>query len=450
MLLAIAFVFILAALAVVIGLVPNIRKDHAKLFLTAGIPLVISYAFFIMLFSTPDEYTFIHRIFDNRTTGLLDVPAQLPEVYSFDMGYSFIHGWFSEPFDYDTTRQTDFAISGTSVIPFLLPAAIMDIGKALGINGFVMLYVCRLVNGSIFLVAGWWALNRLPFGKTFALVFLLNPLLIQQEIAPSYDSLNNIACICFISEFLYVKAKPKNSGLPVIDVALLLFFIFLIATTKIAYVPFAIFCALLIPVIKRRELRITAIVCVVLICIALPVLIATVPALQKAASSVLGAQLLNAFPSAIATLQVTGVFHLLQFMGGNLGWPYMNDVGTAATAMIPFVWILYTILYVLAFFACSDNEKVLPVASRIVLIVISIFIGIAAYSAISGGTAGAIKWFQSRYLLMPAFCGAFALMPTKHVAISKRLECIQPWIFAMVGMLLALASICAVMIRFYW
>ncbi len=446
--LAFAIVFVIAALFFMIALFTKCKSDHAQLFLIVGIPLIIGYSIFMMPFALPDEYTHINRIFDNRMSETLLVPSQLPLEYSWDHEYSKVGKWITTPFDYSNLRETEFSVSGTSWICYLIPSLIVDIGRFFNINGFLMIYITRLVNGCLFLIAGWWSIKRLPFGKLFALVFLLNPMLIQQQASVSYDCITNIGVICFSAQLLYMLHQ-KSNVFSITNILCLIGFIALIAISKYVYLVLTLSAFLLISKIPNRYIKIMASIASILLFIAAIFIAMNTSAYQQIALY-FRAGGVNGFASSLfGTIEQYSYFHLKQFMGMNLGWPWTNDTGSATSVRVPVVWFFYTILYCAAFAFSFSKRISITAVQRIVIGCLSLLTGLITFIALWMGTTDAISWYQSRYLLPPAFFGAFALMPRIDIPLKQKMLGRIPLILSIVGMMLAFASLCAVIIKFW-
>lgn len=444
----IAAFFIAVSAVILISLMTECGNDYPNLFLLAIIPLVIGYAIFIMPFAPPDEYTHINRIFDNRMSEIILVPNQLPLEYSWNHNYSDVVRWLSEPFDYYDLRETDFSVSSSSTFCYLIPSLIVDLGRALNINGFLMIYAARIANGTLFILAGFWAIRKIPFGKLFALVFFLNPLLIQQEASCSYDCLTNIGAICFTAQLLYMLKLDKHVFSPK-NVAILVAFTLLIAVSKYVYCLLALSALLLLGKVPNMKALVP--LCIVsAIAVFTALVIAMNTAIYKEIELEFQTVGFGGFASSLfETISQYSFFHLEQFFGMNLGWPWMHGGGPTTAVRVPLIWLLYMLLFCASIVLSSSKEVFLNKIQRLTLVLVSLITAFVTFIALWMGTTDAVSWYQSRYLLMPAFLGTFAIMPRFTLQKTQAYEPFIPTLFSVLGTLLAFASLCATIVKFW-
>ncbi len=136
----------------------------------------------------------------------------------------------------------------------------ITVGRVFQLSGAMTLLLGKLMNYIVYVVAVYFAIKRIPFGKcTLAIVSLL-PMVIQQASSYSYDSLLVAMIITFIS---YVCVLMKdNTKLKVWDVVLLIFSVLVLCRLKShAYMPLV--GVLAIPFFKRRkEFNAKKVVCI--------------------------------------------------------------------------------------------------------------------------------------------------------------------------------------------
>lgn len=92
---------------------------------------------------------------------------------------------------------------------YAIPAMVISVLRLLNVNAMVAVIIARVVNGVLFCAAGYYIIRLLPCGKTALMVFLLNPMLIQQEASLSADVLVNIAAIAFVVYFLKLNSQKE-------------------------------------------------------------------------------------------------------------------------------------------------------------------------------------------------------------------------------------------------
>lgn len=398
------------------------KRSAASLFLLVGAPLLAGYALFMMPFAVPDEFTHINRLFDIRSGVCpLEVPAQLRDAEAWIGPYSSLQTCFDISFDYTQTRLTENCASAYSTINYLLPSLAVALGKPLGINAYVLVFAARLINAALYLGACYWMLRTIPFGKKLAFVFLLNPMLLQQEASCSADALCNIAVLCFFVQVLAIRFG-EGASVPRRAWAMLALFAVLVALCKYAYLPLVLSAVILYPKIQSRRVR-------RILPLASIVLIAMVAVLVYCKGySIMLDRLLAAFDPEVvfsslgATIMQEGETLVWQFAGGNLGWPYMNGADATTTVRVPMLWIGYLLVLALAFVS-SLGEKEAPfrIWERVFLVCLgvleSFFLFLALWEA--HAAASAVTWIQGRYFIPPVFVMLCALVLRLKTPLAK-------------------------------
>lgn len=396
------------------------RTSPERLFLVLAPILLGGFAFFMMPYAVPDEFTHINRIFDNRAgQALLDVPAQLHQAYVFIDNYEQLAAELSVPFDYTQVRQTDFTVAAYSEANYLVPALTVLAGKALGLNAYVLIYLARLSNAALFMLAGWWIIRRLPSGKQFALVFLLNPMLLQQEASCSADALCNIAILCFLAQVVALRAEGRV-GIPWRQWALLGFFFALVFLCKYAYLPLTAAALVLLPQIKRRWIRWGvpfAMAGFAVFAVAFVLSSGYRRLLDEAAHRLEPSMFIQRL---LETVQHCSVPTICQFAGENLGWPH--EALYPATAHVPLVWAAYLAVLLVALLASFDGRLSIPWHNRLtffLLAVVEQLMLFAVFLLDCSDDAGPVEGIQGRYFIPVAFLGAASLFSLKRLRIGE-------------------------------
>ncbi len=441
---AVALVFLIAAAALFFMLWSRAHKKEQTLFILVATPLLAGFALFMMPFAVPDEFTHINRVFDNRSACPLTTPAQLLDAYAWIDTYQTLGGFLALDFDYSLTKETEFCASTYSEINYLPPALVVAVGKLFGINGYVLIFVARLSNAALYLAACYWMIGRLPFGKKLAFVFLLNPMLLQQEASCSADALCNIAILCFFVQLIAMRFG-RESHFPKREWFVLFAFAVLVAVCKYVYLPLLLSAIILYPKIRSTAVKKALPVVIVALMIG-AVAFVVLRGYGDSLSRLLGTfQVDTFFGSLGATTAQEGVTMLWQFAGGNLGWPYMNYVDAGATVRVPVVWTVFLALLVLAAFASADEKAAFKRWERICLVAVGLFEIIVVFAALWMGAEGAVTWLQGRYFIPPAFLLLYALVLSRPT----RLDRIPVTAFA-VAMLAINAFSLMTVIRWFW
>lgn len=430
MLLAVISACICMALAVSIA--KNNSTNYSILFLVAGIPLVFGFAIFFLPTCVPDEPTHINRLFDNRSgVEYTYVPTAILKRIeeSWITSYKDMGELLCAPFNYSDLSPTNVNASSYSIINYIVPSTIVSIGRAIGLNAWLLVYCGRLANALMFLCCGAWALSRVPVGKAFLFVFLLNPMMIQQEASCSADALCNIAIIGFVSQTIAMY-HSKEDRFYFREWFTLFFFLILLGLCKYAYLPIALIAVLLISKIKLTWLK-YAIFAGLPICMILGIAyisaVGYLPSIINAASllaspadflELLGATIINATPILIR-----------MYAGGQLGWPELGTV--RGLFYIPIAWVATLALMLLGILASgnkeSDSTFFITWTERIVLLFTSIlsalvvFIGLAGpIRSVSETLRGYIDYMQGRYFFATGLLAGYSIIP--HYAATSKLS----------------------------
>ena len=437
----------LAALAALVGLGSRSVRTIETIFLLGAPPLLIGFALFMMPFAVPDEFTHINRVFDNRSGVCpLTVPEQLRDAEAWIGPYSGLQACFDIPFDYSLTRETENCAAAYSSINYLLPSLATLIGVPLGINAYVLIFAARLINAMLYLFAGYWMLCKMPFGKKLAFVFLLNPMLLQQEASCSADALCNIAALCFIVQVLAMRfgqcdPLPKREWVVLLGLALL------VALCKYAYLPLICAAVILYPRIESRKIRWVLPFAAALFMVLAAVFVYMI-GYSAMLERVLSSFSFDAFFGSLgATIAQEGGTILWQFAGGNLGWPYMNGADATVTVRVPFAWVVYLAVLLVAFLASFGERKDLfRPWERVVLIAFgaieSLLLFLALWEALAGPTA--VTWMQGRYFIPPVFLVLCALVLREKTPAAR-----LPNLFFGIAMVLVNVFSLAYVIRFF-
>ena len=441
--LAMAGVFLASSLIIPARLWGKVRHSTSLCFFFIALPLLCGYAIFIPPFTIPDEFTHINRVFNNQSMSELLVPSQLPDAYEWIEGYTAMGELLFSPFSYDDVKPTDFTASAYSTINYWIPSAIASLGKLLNVNGFFMLFVCRLADGLVYLGAAAWMLKTLPFGKRAVSVFLLNPLLLQQEASCSADVLCNIGALCFVVQLIRMLSLPPERIRPIHWIQLIAF-IALIAVCKYVYLILVLTALLLYPKIGIKKLRLALPGIFVIALMAAVFFIASRGYGEMLKNLLTNGQLANLWPCIVNTATERGVFYLSMFFGGNLGWPLMHGSFVPPVILIPRIWMLSAALLFLGFFFDSSPLVKIKAWQRVTMLAIACLTGFITFIALWDYKSVALDYYQSRYLIPAVFLALFALLPRWKTPLEK----VPPQAFMALMALIGWTELGAVFLHF--
>lgn len=226
-------------------------KDRPEVaFLLLGIPAGFAFALFLLPDQVPDERWHIYRAIDLRILGGgTTVPScmeSMPVTYSaYKKALSLNAAWNNTVWlERDLTEYFIhlYAVAHVVVIAF----------RAVGANPYIAIIVARIANGAIFISVGFLCIKNMPHAKIMFTIFMLNPMLLQQQFSISADSITNTACLAFISFLFWLKFEGRVSKK---SLAILVGLGFLVSISKFAYAPLILFMLLLTPFIESREMQ---------------------------------------------------------------------------------------------------------------------------------------------------------------------------------------------------
>lgn len=190
-------------------LVRRFSGDPQKIFLLVSFPAVLALGLFVVPGTVPDENAHIAQALDlfGRHSGNFLVPKVLNPA-SLPQKYADLYAAISASGTWGTMISYNRYIAYADGL-YAIPAMVISVLRVFDVNAMLAVIVARLVNGTLFCAAGYFFIRLLPSGKTALMVFLLNPMLVQQEASLSADVLVNIAAIAFVVYFLKLNSQKE-------------------------------------------------------------------------------------------------------------------------------------------------------------------------------------------------------------------------------------------------
>lgn len=406
-----------------------------KLFLLFVIPIGLSFIVFMLPLKFPDalyHYKIAYQLASgNFSMNKSFVPQSIYTLYN-DVGDYYTLRQFFDINDYNNLIQ----ISTGKYNPiFYIPSALgIFVCKTLNLAPIFGVYAASLINFSLFIVIGYYILKSIPFGKMLFMIYLLNPLMIQQSISLSIDNLINLSALLFIAYVFYLKYKKDYLKLK--DYIILLVSAMFFIVGKYVYFPLLLLLILIKDKFKKLDKKkikyiILTIIIILAICFGwelyykfvisgdAPLANYVVP---QSSSSKLMTYIkapLRYFYSLITTLIANIGNYFIQFAGGNLA---------SLNVSIPF-YILYLIILALGIFMDNDKEYFDKKAKIISIIISFITINLViAGIAISWGNVNdiIITGVQARYFYPFIILVLFCLITKKTKNIIKSNNIIIP------------------------
>lgn len=408
-----------AYLAIVLFL--EYRSDYSKLFIVVGYPLLLSYCLFLLPSNVPDENAHIRRMFDLFPTGnQAFAPKQVNDALDshwFSL-YSIMYEHITEPANYEIwTGSSRYA--GYSWFVYFVPYVIGRVGIILNANPWISVFIARYFNLTVFFAVGYWVLKSIPIGKAFIFVFMLNPIMLQQQASCSADSLTNTSMFLFVGQLLTMRFTA-DANLNYRDWGKLLICLSFIALCKPSNLPLAMLCFILLPKIGSRHIR-RAIIFTIPIFIGFSLFLlisAGYAAVLQEAVSCFDDPLVFAETLGRTLLKATPIL-CMQYFGGQLGWPELNE--KVGEFYIEGAWIITATTMAISLAACriNQNSNSLSLSDRnsiedryylkrweqILFIATGLVLFLLSYIALSHGLyyyeteLGYISWMQGRHFL---------------------------------------------------
>lgn len=232
------------------------RLCPAKIFLIIAIPALAFFTLFLPPNQVPDEIKHLYRVFDyllpNGGTvvpNLLLYPSEdFPTNYA--MVYSAIeaqHGW----------GDTVFVPNGLDnylAHLYFLPGLVADVAQFLDINPILAVFLARFTNAVIFAIVGYWIIRIIPLGKVPVCIYLLNPMLIQQEASCSADAMVNVITLFYLTYLIKLVFSKHASKW---QFAILTVASIFMCLSKYAYAPLIILWLLLVKRVDNNKCKMT-------------------------------------------------------------------------------------------------------------------------------------------------------------------------------------------------
>ena len=180
-----------AFLWLMVNMILIFTNDPAELFATIAIPLCMSYCFLIVPNGVPDENRHFAKAY-LTSTGVFknEFEYYVPRVfnqfkdsyYHYDQMYKIL---------ISKTDYSDLAFSGeilqNNFIYYLIPAFVFFLGRMLKLSLMLSYIFARMLNSFFYIFMGYEAIKKIPLGKYVLLLYMLNPVCIQQASSLSYD-----------------------------------------------------------------------------------------------------------------------------------------------------------------------------------------------------------------------------------------------------------------------
>ena len=259
----------LPALAVFAVLLPRWKSRPERVFLLVATPALLAFAFFMMIGQVPDEINHIKRAFTLEQPGNdMMIPASIASG-AYPATYAELAERLASSQNLSDLVSGDYKMAAYLPHLYVVPYLVMKAATTLGINLYTALYLGRIANIALYLVGGYWVIRLMPLGRVFMMVYLLNPMILQQQASLSADAITNIVTLLYIALVLRARFSDKVSKKLLVAIGVT----FVIAAlSKYIYALLIYLLLLLVPKIQDRRRRMAvyggtaAFTCIALFC----------------------------------------------------------------------------------------------------------------------------------------------------------------------------------------
>lgn len=198
-------------LLLIISNIVKYKNIIEKLFLTFIIPIGIAFLMLFPMNQVPDEDGHMFRIynislgnfitaFGENNEGEMYVPKVLSELseQKEEFTYSDIHRYMINKSNYDELVPVQAITKTYNPISYLTGAFTFFMCRLLNVNILLTCYLIRLINFMFFVIAGYYCIKTIPFGKLLLAIYMFLPMIIQQAASLSVDSFVNTVSLLFI------------------------------------------------------------------------------------------------------------------------------------------------------------------------------------------------------------------------------------------------------------
>ena len=245
-------VVLLVAAALLVRLITRWKGSPERVFLLMAIPALLGFGLFILPDHVPDEIWHIYRVFSIEDPGsAMVVPSELIQS-DMPTDYRSLFIALTSGYSWSDTTLIGRDMSTYLTHLYLVPGILVKLCMLVNVNPLIAIYLARLVNAAMFSVAGYWIVKMMPLAKVCVCVYLLNPMLIQQEASCSADAVTNIVTLLFIAYLVKVRFQDSIRAR---DWAILAVLFVVTSLSKFAYALLVFLFLLLVPKIESKRVR---------------------------------------------------------------------------------------------------------------------------------------------------------------------------------------------------
>lgn len=236
-----------------VGVLLLIKEQHnpATCFVVIGVPAVTAFGLFMLPANVPDEASHIWQAAAllSRNSNGFDVISCF-QVGQFPSSYADYFNAMTQHTDWSSVFVCYTYLGSYYPHLYFIPGVILGFAQQMGFNAFVALSVSRVCAGLVYCFAAHWIIKLMPVGKNAVLIFLLNPILLQQEASVSADSVANIVAILYVAVVVKVYADSLYSYRSLLALTLLSVLLLL---SKIMFFPLVLLNLIHWKILKGKD-----------------------------------------------------------------------------------------------------------------------------------------------------------------------------------------------------
>ena len=219
------------------------REKWEKIIISFLIPLSLIYWMFMIPSHVPDEVSHLWKTYE-ISEGILvsdkkentKVPRDLITMLKPNINkYGELNTALYEKTDYNDKVEVNNTAKTYPFFLYIFGAIGFFIARILNLNILVGCYLAQLINTIIFLIAAYYSIKIIPFGKLAITSVIFMPMFLHQATSTSADCIINAIVMFFIAFTIYLIFKEKEINRK----EQITFFIFsiLLAISKYVYLP---------------------------------------------------------------------------------------------------------------------------------------------------------------------------------------------------------------------
>lgn len=183
------------------------------------IPIGLLFLIFIIPSHVPDEsqahliraYEVSKGVFISNKDCTSVIPRDLKDkIIPNVRTYSELADQISTGTDYNDTVEVQNTAASYPFILYMFSSIGFLIARIFGLNILVGCYLAKLMNFIVFLIATYYSIKIIPFGKFVIATIVFMPMFLQQATSTSADAIINIITMVFISFLLYICFKETK------------------------------------------------------------------------------------------------------------------------------------------------------------------------------------------------------------------------------------------------